>query len=405
MGAPLPVYIILGHGTEVDTNFNDRSTLSPNRTLVTFSESSQTTTHDEVCKFLDIFSNAANGELVSSPVAWKTDVENDIKSGIHIYKAGMKIPNLKITPLAYWDFNINMPGAEVGYQFVPSGVYEFPLNLDSFDDPFHKLSPNIKENFLQRFAKSLRVCRNKILYTDNIHTDEDLVRKIYSNSVYPTADEILEKYPDINYSTFRNLGNDYEITINDLMDKLGDGIYYYVICRADNTIYSLNFNEMKLYLFGNNSNALYIGYFLEDINIDGNTLIGEEGSQRTIIDVLTELYEIGKQYKDILESKNLVLPFTKFIEYLNILKTGFTTGDFRYLPNLIVSELFQSLDDLKTPEAWDKLIEKYTNIRQKLMFKRRMSTVQQSKIYDGGKRKYKKTKKNKRKAPRKTRRH
>ncbi len=240
----LPIYIILGHGIETLVDFEERDTLPDGDfTLVTLAEAGTVTNIDQVAKILHVFNDEGSKEMLGDPLKHKKEIKRAIENKIHIYKnvegKQMKIPKLKVSPLAYWTIiNYKHKNGVRATKAVLSGVHRFPLHAEHIPDDKlieQSMDPSLNKEQLAEidrfYIEHLKLSNPFLKYYKDILTDDNL-DEIYKDSVYPKAEDV----KNIKVKTPTCLAYKFEISLSDLMKRVGPGIYYYVICRAEDNI-------------------------------------------------------------------------------------------------------------------------------------------------------------------------
>lgn len=199
------VYLISGHGSENIINFNKRKTMPKDKVLVVFPVCGRKNYMDIACKFMNYFNDVKNGKYLANPIKYKEQIENDLDFPIRVYLPGEKVPELSTS--LFLDFE-----KEKGLYLTKSGVFR----LGSIPEFKNKKIITTKAKNVGHTCTGNLVGQVKSYeeYTSNIHND------VYRGSVY--------KVP---YSSFDNLKYQ-NLSINSILDKQGQGIYYYIGCRS-----------------------------------------------------------------------------------------------------------------------------------------------------------------------------
>jgi hypothetical protein len=163
-----------------------------------------------------------------NPVKHKKQIEKIMKGkGIHIYTEGKRYPQLTLQMFLDWPTDDNV-------RIFKSGVYPFPINFDEFqigkgktycDRLFKKIGP------YKGFFKTIPAD-----YDPKVH---------FEGSKIPTVDKV----EDIIKTTKKSdvIKSKLTIPLEDIFEKCGPGIYYYVICRAPKDIKApSNLKEMEI---------------------------------------------------------------------------------------------------------------------------------------------------------------
>jgi hypothetical protein len=304
MTSNLPIYLILGHGTEKVIDPNEREKLPEGYTLVTYSEAGNASFMEEVCKTLHLFKNLENRELLANPVENRKALEEELNHSVRIYKQGYGIPELNVSPLTYWDFynnNIHY------YQFNISGIYQFPLAKETaFDSPFYNISTDNQEKLMtnEMIRKILGQCPENIVYMNWKDFKGPVIHKLYENALYPPEDE-LDKMAIFNPSPLA-LGNKFKISLKSLMEKLGPGIYYYIICRADNEFYGKHSAVIQSFFSSSKIRSDFEDY--------ENYFKGEEGQER--LKAVKDFENAMDDAEKSIQNPNTIVKLKRFIRFL-----------------------------------------------------------------------------------------
>ncbi len=215
---PTP-YIVMGHGVEdIGKNANEGSNFGSSRfrlpkgiTVVTLALCGNSTMEEEVCPFLNLFTEDGVKKMLSDPVNHIPELEAHIDGkSIHVYTEGDFFPALAVSYFARFPDMI-----------YKSGVYPYPINE-------RQLIPKAKQADraeCKRFALGVTTA-----LSDKV--DIDVVEDLYKQSVYPPLPELDPAKP----ITYKTLKNRLTLEFKDVFDALPKpAVYYYVICRAPYT--------------------------------------------------------------------------------------------------------------------------------------------------------------------------
>lgn len=226
MATPAPLFLLLGHGREKAIEFEDRAVLPPGYTLVTLVEHGTVSMSDEVCKSLQMFSEPEYQAILSNPRENKAKLEAMLGKTINVYTEGFKVPSLEIRPLANWDAQGRFT------KIMRSGVHRFPIP-PSDRTQFHSNNLNFEQQVLLHFPgqnAEIARCFPYMFYTKRPILKEELVPILYEHSLYPTVEEasalIGKSFEFVKYT--------FQTPVLKLMERLGPGVYYFVICRDVN---------------------------------------------------------------------------------------------------------------------------------------------------------------------------
>ena len=192
------IFFISGHGYENIVSYESRQLLPKDTYLVALSECAVPTQAWQLFNLSRVFMDKTNEALLKDPVKNKKDIETLMnvpvngkpapgKSKLRIYGPGENYPELYTDFYAY--FGKRGSAAK-------SGLYEFPIDPSTF-----VLQPTLAED-----------------RTDRIAGDPKLHDQLYKGSIFPPKDK---------------QGNtELRVSIREIIEKFGPGIYYYPICRS-----------------------------------------------------------------------------------------------------------------------------------------------------------------------------
>lgn len=213
-------YIILGHGLEdiantKNNNFSHgRIKVPEGIKVVTLTQCGNSTFEEEVCPFLQLFTNEDKSvkNMLQDPSTHKKELEKitGVKD-LHIYKEKDMMPRLVVQYFA-----------RMAESVFKSGIYKYPINKEELI-PFEKRPTQNEKKHTANCDGFERKAR--IEKTDKV--DNELISDIFKQSVYPPIMPIKDttKYKDL----MATLTLPFEYVFGAL-DK--PAVYYYVICRA-----------------------------------------------------------------------------------------------------------------------------------------------------------------------------
>lgn len=236
------IYIILGHGLEESRNFESRDTVPEGTTIVTLAQAGTVSRMPEVCKTMQLFSEEGNRDLLKDPKKNKQRINEEIGIPVHVYTEGRKYPDLEISPLAFW----NIPaGNQLILQLLPSGTYEFPLQKEK--QPTTVFHEGVDVSYIEKINASYKSyveqCSPFIHYFLSTINDE-ILNFLYKDSLLPTLTTVKSKKT---YSA-DYIGAMHKMSLKSVIETLGKGIYYYVICRASNKDHAVVNARMQTYI-------------------------------------------------------------------------------------------------------------------------------------------------------------
>jgi len=202
-------YFIVGHGLDNLKKFHERKRMPEGTYMVTLAECGVVTHADQVYRVIRAFSDLSNEEIIKNPLLRKKALESLIENKIHIFPPGSLYPDLKVQLLADWN--------ESTYHVVKSGVYKFPINMDSF-----LIGDGEKEARLFRHYSDLGFYGE---LKDTIDTEQ-----LYKDSLFPTVEEAAAEFGKTR--KINDIHKALTVSMDDIMTRVGPGIYFYIICRS-----------------------------------------------------------------------------------------------------------------------------------------------------------------------------
>jgi len=221
-------YVIMGHGIESLTDFEDRPTLADGYTLVTMAECGRVTDYDTVLSFLQEFLNPSKASNLQAP----TTIMNP---KYRIYRAGDKIPVLKVRLF------LNMEEKADGFNFMKSGIYKVG-DTELKDWILTPSAPAItapyeQEKYLRKIVTQgpAKKIRKTMIESEIIPT--------YEKSLVLTSDKIaaaVSAMPQefVYYDQLVGM-KIWEVSLADILTALGPGVYYWPVCRGVTDYYDV----------------------------------------------------------------------------------------------------------------------------------------------------------------------
>lgn len=221
-------YIIVGHGTEHQTEFEDRRRLPPGITLVTLAECGSQTTAREVSRVVEAFGNERMHPVFAEPRRHRMELEELVGAPLHVYTEGMSYPNMTVQLFADWEGEgeADAPSGNKKtpmLRFVKSGVYRFPLDASEW-----RLSSKTAAEEGEHLFGTLGLTSR---YQPKIVDPTRVPERVFAGSVFPTPAEAARALQDTKGSlgAFKKA---LRVPLDALFARLGPGVYYYVICRT-----------------------------------------------------------------------------------------------------------------------------------------------------------------------------
>lgn len=231
MAASTNIFIINGHGTEKLLKFNDRKTLPSGYTLVTFTQCGNISYLEKtVDKVVTAFMNPDYENILSNPKSDNLKVIFGKKFGeedVYIYREGDKYPPLSCEFFLDWEHGSD----RTKHYMVKSGLYKYPL-LGDRSNYLNKKVIDIKSHFFNSFDE------------DKL----DQVKELYSGAIYPSSEDLEKILSDPDGKFIHRFRKQVMLSIDEIFEKGGPGIYYWPVCRGigDNVVTLNNYtNKVK----------------------------------------------------------------------------------------------------------------------------------------------------------------
>jgi len=204
----LNVYMINGHGSEHIESFDERFVLPDDKILVAFPVCGRPNYLDKICNFADVFQDPEKNKLLLNPLVFKSEIERLGKTPIRIYLPGDKVPNMSTT--LFMNFNLRKT------VIMKSGV--FKLNkIPQIDRTKFKGTTDMRLSL-----GSSKCFKYTGIIDDPSYYDSVVHREVFKGNVYKPGG-VMRPYNDLNHRM---------ITIKEIMDEIGPGIYYFTGCRS-----------------------------------------------------------------------------------------------------------------------------------------------------------------------------
>jgi hypothetical protein len=225
------VFLTLGHGDDdITVNFESRERLPEGFTLVTLAQCGVVTNEHAVFPIMDAFSNPDMKDILQDPLANKETISRLVGGlPLYIYKQGDLVPELGLHLLLDWIKKPDGSNKERTIFFSKSGVYKFPVSEGfNLGGAPGAQGEDVEINPKYKYISA----RWSMLLEEPVELEnkEEFV-DLYKNSVFPTQDEI-SKIVDDNKMNFKAVKEATKHKLSTVFDRLGPGVYYFVVCRS-----------------------------------------------------------------------------------------------------------------------------------------------------------------------------
>ena len=203
------IFLIAGHGGENVIDFTKRNKVPEDKVLVLFPVCARPNYMNTGCKMTDMFNDPKFRKILANPVKYREKIENHIGHQIRIYLPNEYIPSM--TTNLFFDFDIE------DVVLMKSGVFRI-----------NKI-PEINRNILP-VVKTPKQSLGSVLcnkFTGIISSPEKYKAKVHNEvfkgNLFPPALKSGNTFKDFKYRSFK---------IDDIINTVGKGIYYYIGCRS-----------------------------------------------------------------------------------------------------------------------------------------------------------------------------
>lgn len=203
------IFLIAGHGSENVVNFNKRNKVPDDKVIVLFPVCARPNFMNTGCTMTDMFNNPKFSRFLANPIKYREKIENHIGHPIRIYLPNEYIPNMSTN--LFLDFDIE------NIICMKSGVYR----INNIPEINRKILPEIKKSsqnlgtpLCKRFIGTMSSPEK---YNVKIHNE------IFKGNLYQPALRNGNSFNDLKYRSFK---------IDDIINTVGKGIYYYTGCRS-----------------------------------------------------------------------------------------------------------------------------------------------------------------------------
>lgn len=199
------LFMICGHGNENVIDFSKRIKMPQGKVLVLFPVCGRVNYMDKACLTFDIFNNPANKKYLRDPIKYREALKALFKTDIHIFLPGELMPELS-TDL-FLKFNKSSETV-----LVKSGVFHSKVPLIN-NEKITSATFNLGSDLCKKYIGSIK---NPLEYTSKTH------HEIFKGNIFKPGSE-LTSFGQLQTRRFELI---------DIMNEVGDGIYYYIGCRA-----------------------------------------------------------------------------------------------------------------------------------------------------------------------------
>ena len=207
------IFLISGHGSENVVDFKTRNKVPEDKVVVVFPVCARPNYMTTGCTVTNMFNDPKFSRFLANPIKYREKIENHIGHPIRIYLPNEYMPNMSSN--LFLDFD------KEDIVCMKSGVYR----INKIPEINRNILPDTK-NPKQYFGtpscrKFLGIMSSPEKYNAKIHNE------VFKGNLYPPALRSGKTFNDLKYRSFK---------IQDVIDTVGNGIYYYIGCRSSHTV-------------------------------------------------------------------------------------------------------------------------------------------------------------------------
>lgn len=218
-------FLVMGHGLELQTEFEERPILPEGYTLVLMSECGIITSGATVIPFIEAFAST-DTDIQAGLAAADPVTINKIQGGktVHIIRAGQRYPRL----IAQMFLDFKNEDTETKLIASKSGLYSAPIALSEW-----QLNPvaNSSSGFIDKYTKPFAIKSSFTpSFTIKQTLKDDSFLELYSGSILPTHAIVRTQFAAA-AKTVETLKKSLRFSLEDLFAAGGPGVYYWPVCR------------------------------------------------------------------------------------------------------------------------------------------------------------------------------
>jgi len=294
------IFLIVGHGSENVVDFTKRNKVPEDKVVVVFPVCARPNFMNIGCTMTDIFNDPKFSKMLANPIKYREKIENYIGQPIRIYLPNEYIPNMSTN--LFLDFDLE------DIVVMKSGVYR----INKIPDINRNILPEIKtprQNLGSPLCKKfIGTMSAPSKYNAKIHNE------IFKGNLYPPALRSGKTFKELVSRSFK---------IDDIIDTVGKGIYYYIGCRSSHVpVAETKYDELLkvsdnqqfakhrsakirpvLSLLNNSNMSKSVSDVKEDSPTKSSSSKSKSKSQPKIVNTKEEVKYIRKFYKIIVTNR------------------------------------------------------------------------------------------------------
>lgn len=215
------IFLIVGHGSETVVDFNKRNKVPADKVLVLFPVCARPNFMNIGCAMTDMFNNPKFTKALSNPIKYREKIETHIGYPIRIYLPNEYIPNMSSN--LFLDFDLE------DIVCMKSGVYRInniPEINRNILKPIRTKKQNLGSPLCEKFVG---IMSSPDKYNAKIHNE------IFKGNLYPPALRSGNTFKMLKERSFK---------IDNVINTVGKGIYYYIGCRSSPVINETKYEEI-----------------------------------------------------------------------------------------------------------------------------------------------------------------
>jgi hypothetical protein len=205
-GVKKNLFLVLGHGSEIPEQMHERMRMPKDKILVVFPVCSRPNYMNYACQFIHEYVKKENLNFFADPIRHRNKIMSLIQQPMHIYLPNERVPNLSTDLFLVFDNKNDISVAK-------SGVHRITRFNPIKREHIAKSSTNLGSPKCNPYIGKLQ--------SPN-HFNAKIHHEMYKGNLFKPV-SVKKPYTEMK-STFYSL--------QDIMESVGPGIYYYIGCRV-----------------------------------------------------------------------------------------------------------------------------------------------------------------------------
>ena len=240
-----PAYLVLGHGTDLMTPFDERKIVPEGVIVMMWVEAGVAADPKDACPVIRVFRDPTKASMIAKPLEHLEEWRSLSDAKLRVYTPGMRLPNVTASMATTWTRKLNPAFENDGVKYnsgiiaMRSGIYSYPLTAPPMpkDFPIEQIGPA---------AKAFNACEDDVGYVpddlnENGNRIQTLATSMYEGNLIPVFTDFIEPqlmakkgslYRLRNVDPLAGLQSKTTRKLYDLIDTYGKGLYVFPVCRS-----------------------------------------------------------------------------------------------------------------------------------------------------------------------------